>query len=239
MMIRRWMAIGLGVMTLLIGCGPKSTYFPLEKGRTWSYVMRYERPDGKTQEVMQIRTLGKADYADAKGASETAYVRRTSSGTDYYLSVKPDGVYRVAKRVVVQFDPVADAKPRLVMPMGKNLRIGYSWAMETQPMLIQWQGTFAEANGSVKPFDMTYQVAALDDTIDTPAGHFTHCIRIEGEGKITIYANPASGYQEVLINQREWYAPGVGLVRLERDEPLNMDIIKGGKAVMQLVDYSD
>jgi len=56
---------------------------------------------------------------------------------------------------------------------------------------------------------------------------------------MVFYADASAGYQEILINHSEWYAPGVGLVKLERDEPLDTSIMKGGKVTMVLSSFMD
>ncbi|MCQ8896637.1 hypothetical protein NQT62_09355 [Limnobacter humi] len=224
------------VLVGLSACQPSAGhYFPLDAGHEWHYRLDYKLADGERQQRLSIRTLGTTEVRMVGGQDVKASVRRTSDGTDYYIQDTDDGVYRVAKRLVVQYQGVTDPKPRLVLPKGKNLRKGYSWTVESQPMAIHWVPPFNEANGSLKPFDLVYTVAALDETVDTPAGRFEHCIKLEGEGKVTIYADASIGYQEVFISHEEWYAPGVGLVKLLRKEPLSAStIIKGGQVSMVL-----
>ncbi|MCU7946598.1 MAG: hypothetical protein KZQ72_08155, partial [Candidatus Thiodiazotropha sp. (ex Cardiolucina cf. quadrata)] len=42
--------------------------------------------------------------------------------------------------------------------------------------------------------------------------------------------------EEILINTTEWYAPGVGLVKLLREEPLDNDVFAGGHVLLELKD---
>ena len=55
----------------------------------------------------------------------------------------------------------------------------------------------------------------------------------------TVLADARIGASEVPITQTEWYAPGVGLVLLEREEKLDTLQIVGGKVRMQLLSFED
>ncbi|VWX37205.1 hypothetical protein [Limnobacter sp. 130] len=208
-------------------------YFPLDEGMQWHYQLDYVMPDGKNKKGLTIRTVGQSSFKTEDDEIK-GMVRRTSDGTDYFIQERADGFYRVGKRVIVQTKPQADKTARLILPKGRNLRVGYTWTQDTSPYVMHWMPPFIEANASIKPFDLVYEVASLDETVETPAGVFEKCIRLDGTGKMVFYADASAGYQEILINHSEWYAPGVGLVKLEREEPLNTSIMKGGKVTMAL-----
>ena len=213
-----------------------SDYFPLEEGMHWRYSLNYVKPDGKNNAQLEIRTMGESTFKTEEGEIEGA-IRRTSDGTDYLIQERDDGFYRVGKRVIVETRPQADKGARLILPKRRNLRVGYTWTLNTSPYVAHWMPPFIEANASIKPFDMVYEIASLDDTVETPAGVFQKCVRVDGMGKMVFYADASAGYQEILINHSEWYAPGVGLVKLEREEPLNTSIMKGGKVSMLLTGF--
>jgi hypothetical protein len=90
-------------------------------------------------------------------------------------------------------------------------------------------------NNPLKSFVMSYRIAAEDETVVVPAGKFEHCLLVEGMATLTLFADPLTGYQDVSIKTREWYAPGVGLVKLERTEPLDTRVYKGGSYLFELV----
>ena len=232
-MFRTTAAVALAMALSACSKAPGTDYFPLESGAQWHYQLDYVMPDGKRSATLGIRTLG-GDQFNTEDRTLKGMVRRTSDGTDYYIDEREDGFYRIAKRVVVETRPKADPEPRLVLPKGKNLRRGFAWTLKTDPYVMHWMPPFAEANASIKPFDMVYEIAALDDTVETPAGKFERCIRVEGNGTMVFYADASAGYQEVPITHAEWYAPGVGLIKVERSEPLDTMIMKGGKVSMQL-----
>lgn len=211
-----------------------SDYFPSSKGMEWNYTVSYEWPDSKKQEILRLTAIGEKPvyYPESKKISYP--VRQSGQGTDYYIEEKDDGYYRVAKRLVVELKPKPDPKPLLILPKGKNLRVGYTWSAVGNPYTVQWQPPFTEMNASIKPFDLLYEIAGLNETVETPAGKFEKCVKVEAFGRMTVYADPRTGYKEVEVIHREWYAPGVGLVKLEREEPVELNIIHGGKLNMVL-----
>jgi hypothetical protein len=211
------LALGLASCSKLGG----SEYFPLNEGMQWHYTLDYVMPDGKKKEELTIRAVGHGSFKNEEDEIQ-GMVRRTSDGTDYFVQERDDGFYRVGKRVIVQTKPQADKSARLILPKGKKLRVGHTWTLDTSPYVMHW----------MPPFN-------LDDTVETPVGVFEKCIRLEATGKMVFYADASAGYQEILINHSEWYAPGVGLVKLQRDEPLDTSIMKGGKVTMLLGSFNE
>lgn len=233
-----WAALVLGLAACSGGMG-SSDYFPTGKGRTWNYTLSYELPESKRQEQISLTAVGNKPvyYPESKKVSYP--VRQSAHGTDYYIEEKDDGYYRVAKRLVVELKPKPDPKPVLILPKGKNLRVGYTWSILGNPYTVQWQPPFTEMNASIKPFDLLYEVAGLNETVETPAGKFEKCVKLEAFGRMTVYADPRTGYKEVDVVHREWYAPGVGLVKLEREEPVELSVIQGGKLSMALTQFTE
>lgn len=228
------------LLAVLLGsaaCGKifgASDYFPTDKGLKWDYAIQYSWEEDKKLTHLSMSALGEGKVYLPNDKVATYPVRQSHTGTDYYIDEQDDGYYRVAKRLVVELKPKPDEKPLLILPKGKNLRKGYTWSQMGNPYTVQWKPPFTEMNASIKPFDMLYEIAALNDTVETPAGKFENCVRVEAYGRMVLYADPRTGYTEVDVAHREWYAPGVGLVKLERDEPVRLNAIEGGKISMVL-----
>ena len=60
----------------------------------------------------------------------------------------------------------------------------------------------------------------MDDTVSVAAGTFRHCLRVRSRG--SLFAGKTlqqfMGINDIDIDQTEWYAPGVGLVKTVRRE---------------------
>ncbi len=215
----------------LTGCSPEhSGYFPLERGPEWSYrvVTTTERGD-ISEDSLHIENLGRGRVNDTEH-----FIRRTSSGTDYLIREDATGIYRVAKRTIVQRRPRPDPEPRYVLKY--PLEPGTEWRATTHPYVIRRIHPYEDYHRSIK-FPMSYHIESLTATVSVPAGVFENCIEIMGEADLTMYVDPRIGWGELPVITREWYAPGVGLVKLERTEELDTGVFVGGTLVLELTRF--
>ena len=222
----------------LIGCSEKPDafdYFPLQKGLSWQYQYQLTTAVKQEQGIYTVTNLGTTEIGN-----ETVTVRRTNDGRDYYLSQKPDGIYRYASRTLFETHPVFDEPLRLVLPLPYTSDVDRRWSSSTTSYVIHMTGpsTISNANPN-RDFVMSYRVASRDETVTVPAGKFEHCLLVEGDATLTLFADPMTGYTDVPIRTREWYAPGVGLVKLERTEPLDSSVFKGGSYIFELIKFSN
>lgn len=222
-------------LPLLHACGKPAAddYFPLGEGLRWEYRVSVEQPHRSEIRPFSIENVGETTF---KGAA--VRIRRSSDGTDYYISHQDDGLYRIAKRTLVELAPQPDAPPRMVLPLPTAQSKGKTWSSVTMPYLIErvYEGGHNLYASGLR-FPMTYTVVGLDESVEVPAGSFSHCVLVEGQAELTLYADPRTGDSHIQVTTREWYAPGVGLVKLERDEPLDTDVYKGGKMTLELMKF--
>lgn len=227
---------------MISGCQqqPKADdYFPLNPGLSWSYQVttisgQFRGVERLTIENQQLET--RSDLGSDLTTTPIA-VRRTSDGTDYYLYRDNTGLYRAAKRTLIEKNPRLDTSPILVMPPLEEMRDGISWNVPTRPYLIHSTRSHVAWNRAMNPFDLTFELTSENERLELPGGTFEHCLKLEGRALIGLYADPKLGYQEVEVVQTEWYAPGVGLVKLVREEPLNLEMFTGGSKTIELVRF--
>ena len=222
-------------LVLLSGCqrGTQGLdYFPLNAGHRWTYTEITER-DGGSQERRQfeLETLDKTELPDGH-----AFHRRSDDGMHYWLRSDETGIYRVASRFELEEYFTPDSTRRYVLKY--PLQVGTSWQANTVPYLLQRQQEFPrEIRHTHKSVPMTYRIEALDEKVKTEAGVFEHCMRIAGEGMLKLYVDPIAGWKELPLQTREWYCPGVGLVKLTRDEHAQSTFLSGGTLTMELQDW--
>ncbi|MGQ0698043.1 MAG: hypothetical protein ACT4PZ_07345 [Panacagrimonas sp.] len=163
--------------------------------------------------------------------------RLASDGNEYWLAAGEASVQRVGVRSGIDFEPRMDTNPRTVMQLPPAA--GQWWEVETRPYILERAWPFRErfSLDESKRIELRMQVAALDDVVEVPAGKFEHCLRLEGEGLIHVLADARLGASPVPITHTEWYAPGVGLVKLLRTETLDTEQIVGGTVEMQLLEF--
>lgn len=225
------------LLMLLGGCSAKpdaGDYFPLDAGLAWDYRVTLELPQRTTTDTFRVESLGTTRLNDDEAAS----IRRTSNGTDYYIRRHEDGIFRYAKRTLVEIHPRLDASPRMILPLPVPAKPGKVWTAATTSYTLRRLQPYEEMTGKGSPFNMVYELSGLDETVTVPAGTFEHCLLVIGRAQMRLYSDARRGYSDVEITTQEWYAPGVGLVKLARSEPLDTDVFKGGTLTLELTAFS-
>lgn len=234
--VRRAAWWALGAVALAAGCGqqggPSAELFPLEPGHRWTYRQVTELEDGARDVVsLVLRTLPGEDYED-----RPAFRRRSDDGVLYWLRRDASGIYRVASRHELQPEPVKDAAPRYVLK--EPLAVGTEWQAPTVAYLLKrTQGYPPEVRNEGKPVAMRYAIEALHETVTVPAGRFERCVRVRGSGALKLFADGTAGWRDMPLTTLEWYCPGPGLVKLERDEPAKSPFLIGGRLTMELQEW--
>ncbi|MEJ2592862.1 MAG: hypothetical protein P8178_15970 [Candidatus Thiodiazotropha sp.] len=231
MCLRRTIPIALCVLLSTCAKSPApGDFFPLGSGLSWRYEVTRVFKSRIEHAAFSEVNLERVEYG-----GHQATVRRTGEDNHYYVTRRGDGIYRVAKRNVAQSAPHQDKEPRLILPLPP--RVGATWSNHSQPYALRRIHPYEDSLTRGVGFDMTYQLVANDDSVEVPAGRFEHCLRVEGSAQLSIYSDARRGYQEIPIRTTEWYAPGVGLVKLVREEPLDTDVFQGGTITLALSEF--
>lgn len=214
------------------GNGGHGGYFPLVPGSQWQYRVERTTMDG-------TRQLRYAISVSAPAANEPADMRSrvTLDGQRYVYRVTDDGTYRVGVQRRHGQHMAEDDQQQLVMPA--HPRVDQQWRESTPTAVLEssappWESLFRVQVA----VDMRYRIAAIDAEISTVAGEFKQCVLLEGEGQTEADLGNGVGQTSIKVASREWYAPGVGLVRMERNEQTNAKALSGGALVMELDRWS-
>ncbi len=206
-------------------------YFPLKKGLKWHYEITKDTPHYNKTEYLAIENIGKK-YIDGKDI----FIRRTSLGTDYYLLEQEGNVVRVAKRTAVELRPRFDEEVRYVL---KSPHLpGTSWTYAGRPYLLDRPFPTDYELQRIVNFPMTYKIISTGEEVQTKAGLFKNCLHIQGEATVDIGRILTITRDEVKFTTNEWYAPGVGLVKLTRIEDVDSKHAYGGAIKMDLVEFT-
>ena len=225
---------------LLAGCsGPPASvsYFPLEAGHRWVYdqasVLDNSGDNNPIDhEPLVLRTLGEVTL-DAGGR---AWQRRSDSGVNYWLRADDTGIYRVASKTDLDAEPTPDKVPRFVLKT--PLAVGTTWQASTTTYLMRRNAEFPpEIRHTHQPVLMAYRIEALGETVKTRAGDFKDCLRVQGQAVLRLFADPVNGFRDMPISTTEWYCKGVGLVKLQRDEPAKSTFLTGGVLTLELIEW--
>lgn len=225
---------------LLLGACDKPTHenelFPLARGKTWTYQIEtvYDEPDARTVKyTMEMKNLGSAELSDGS----TAWIRRSNMGHEYWLRNNNQTITRVAIKGPLKERAIMDEEETTVLP--HPLTVGATWTTTTVPYVLRRRNE--------KPADfrylpkyqnlpITFTVKELKVSLDTPAGHFDNCARVEGLLEILLWNDDAFAFKPNHLVQQEWYCPGIGLAQVERVEPTTTKLLQGGVMRMKLLD---
>ena len=229
-----WIAAAL----LATGCSkaPQGyAYFPLDVGARWEYDVASDIDSTLTHKTV----VASVDRMVENDAGDHIYVRRIDApaevGIEFWLRQDKNGIVRIAKRVDVEEQAKLDRDPRMVLKM--PLVQGATWMVPSEPFIIGPKTDLGLREVKMPKVLMTYNIEAIDDTVTVPAGTFKNCARAVGVGMMPLFVDAVQGFVNLTLTNREWYCKGVGLVKVERDEPLNSMLWSGGKITMALTDY--
>lgn len=237
---RAGLAVGLLLCGLLAaGCGRQRAgegWFPLEPGHAWTYEVTTAPEQGEPEtSTLTMRTLatGAPPGLEAEAWSGPVFHRRTEGGMDYWLQADDAGVWRVAAKTEVEADARRDAPKRWVLKA--PYLAGTQWQATTTSYLLERRAEFPrELRHGMREVTMTYEIDGTGVAVETPAGHFDGCLRVTGRATVRVYADPSAGWRDLPLTTTEWYCRGIGLVRLERDEPARSPFLVGGRLTMAL-----
>ncbi|MGE0861387.1 MAG: hypothetical protein AB7P42_19895 [Gammaproteobacteria bacterium] len=221
----------LALTALLGGCGQGSAeggYFPLQPGYSWQYRVLRTTMDGSRELRHALSVPERAPNAPAD-----LHVRATLDGQRTLYRDTEDGIYRVGIERRRGPRLPEDELQQLVLP--RDIEAAREWRGKSTTQLIESSAAPWESLFRVQvPVEMHYHVADRGAQVDTPAGRFTRCLRIDGAGDTRTDVGSGLGETTINVATREWYAPGVGLVRLERDETTSAKALAEGSMVMEL-----
>jgi hypothetical protein len=218
-------------------CGSKTDstdFFPLEQGRSWIYSVSTAPNDvafSLPNEKLEIRALGGTTLQ-----GKPAWRRRSGTGLEYWLQADESGVFRVASKSPLDLEPQPDREPRHVLK--KPYTVGTEWTATTTAYVLQRRNEVPRELRHLqryKSLPMKYRIEALNQPVKLPAGDFTGCMTVAGRADIRLYVEEVFAWREVPITTREWYCPGVGLVKVQRVEPSPSKFIVGGTMTLELL----
>jgi hypothetical protein len=218
---------------LMSGCTPSSDkdWLPLDVGLTHHYSVTQTSEEPVAPQHWTLKLL-RTEQRDGV----TEYIRHHSEGVAYHLVADAQGVRRVATQLDTDTEPQPDKEPRWVLkrPYG----VGTEWSTPTVPYLSNRRNEYPKELKNSHSALMTWRIEALDEEVQTAAGRFKPCMRVQGTAQLNLYTDPVNGFTDVPLISREWYCQGVGLVKFEREEKLASTFMLGGTLTAELSDWS-
>lgn len=193
-------------LLLIPACAPPDTsYFPTTPGYEWRYDINKKTPAmqyGITQKSI-VRNLPARTVDNV-----TYYPQLHANGKTYYFTRSGDGVSRST--------PGAE---KVWQVIGQPLRVGTEWSVVSRLHLFDLPQQPDGGWGILsRNLTLDYTISSLDEQVDTPAGRFHGCLRIDSAGFLDLPRRLMLGIRVIKVEQTRWYAPGVGLVKMTRKE---------------------
>jgi len=233
-------------------CSSKNPdYFPVGPGRYWQYAVTVTNMDvvkpGKTilmSEPAEQDGPYKVYPREVNQQSRLYYVKN-DEGVFLYQDKGSKGMQRCWKgrfscpRSELELQPVLareeKKEPFLNPVMLFPLEEGSHWQRHSRTGALEMViDPFRHLLRIEVPVTLDFVVESLDDAVTVKAGHFRHCLRIRGTGKGYFDADKTLGKAHITVEQTDWYAPGVGLVKTVRLEKTDNAILSHGEYVEEL-----
>ena len=211
-----------------------SDYYPLEAGRWWQYETATTILEETARQKFVVSNLGEATV----GGRDIAAQRVQAKHLRYYER-RPDGIFRVGKRSPSSPKLTPDDPPLMVVPAASTGPDTEPFPIPSGLRLIESK-TFARTDQLRPrrlPVALTGRVVERDAVVTVPAGRFVGCLVIEATGERFVPADRGNTTARVEVRQRDWFAPGVGLVRVERTERSDSPFLKAGRYLRELERY--
>ena len=199
-------------------------YFPLATGHSWEYL---ETLTIRDENHYRRRVITTQQPVRIKG--KTLFVQVAQGEQRRYFSSTDTGIFR-ERPGTQQTDLI------LPLPLDENKY----WTQISRLGVIESR-TFAKEDRILSrppPIKLEYSLISKDETVIVSAGRFTHCLKIKGEGTTIVRVDRGNGIAEVNVENFDWYAPGVGLVKTERTERSVSPFLKNGRYTLELLRFN-
>ncbi|HSR62600.1 MAG TPA: hypothetical protein VLN56_04260 [Gammaproteobacteria bacterium] len=220
------------VIVATTGCGPSGDrYFPLDEGRYWRYDMIYETMDGRFKGIYALEML----ETEEKEGREI-YIARTIDGELIFYTVDEQGVKRSGSEKTVDRNTTYSGEELYVFRY--PLKEGTEWESVTVSKALIKTGPPQKTEFHIRArVPVSVRIESMHDTVRVPAGTFRNCMRVVLSGDSFINAGNYVGRTIVKVKETNWYAPGVGLVKSERNETTTKKALDKGSITLELAEY--
>lgn len=223
---------GIALAALSVACGQgQVTYFPLRAGVKWHYDVAITTRDGLEKQRYFLANLGKKQLNEKK-----VFVRRSLEGTSLFYEETGSGIYylgQISERVPGR---VFNAGKQIVLPLPPRQHM--RWQAVTETRLLKKTGPPQSTEFRITAtVPLEAEIVSLSETVTVPAGTFKNCLEIAMSGSTMKDAGNYVGLTQVNVEETRWYAPGTGLVKMERLETTRSEALDRGSLLIELAGY--
>ena len=204
-------------------------YFPLESGIHWRYSVFYETMDGPTDSIFVIENL-----PVSRIDGNTVYTQKTLNDQYYIFTRDETGILFLGEKLAS--DSIDNKASEYVFRY--PLETGHKWEGASRTRVLMKTGPPQKTLYKIHvDIPVEFEVISTNETVTVPAGVFKNCLRIRTKGSGFYNAGNYIGKTIISIHDTSWYAPGVGLVKVIREEMTTSRALDLGTLVMELESY--
>jgi hypothetical protein len=209
----------------------ENSYFPLNKGYKWQYDVVLTTRDGVLKQKYILNNIGKAELDGA-----LVYLRQSLDGTALYYSASNEGIYYLGKLDSRSVQSQFNEDKYLVIP--EALFVGAEWEQTTITKLLKKTGPPQKTVFKIiAEIPLEVKIESMSETVNVVAGRFKNCMKITMSGFAFKDAGNYIGLTMVSVEQSNWYAPDVGLVKMERLETTQRKALDKGSISIELAEF--
>ena len=226
----------LFLLLINLGCSEdKNDFFPLKKGKFWSYDIEIlPNIEDKVFYKKNSFSLPKINLASDNKTSKVVHPILREDNSIYYYSKNHNGVYREALQLNGNSAVTYESEKKYVLKY--PIEVGNKWNSQSKTFLILRRYPYFDYRATTD-FKINYEIKSVNETIKVPAGKFKNCVKLEGKGNATFIGDREIGLIKISINTTEWYAPGVGLIKIVRNEETDSDLFGKSKMIQVLNNF--
>ena len=219
-------------LSFLFACGQSDNkYFPLGEGKYWSYQLTYQTMDGTFKGIYAVENLPIQKIDD-----QTYYVRQLLDGSFNYFQIDDKGLLLKGREKTVNLDTKYTDTIQYIFQF--PLQVGTAWEDTLLSKALIKTGPPQKTEFHiVAKVPVTAKIESMTDVVKVPAGTFENCMRVELSGNAFINAGNYVGMTIVHVNETNWYAPGVGLVKSVRKESTKHRTLDKGSIILELESF--
>lgn len=215
------------------GCGPGTPdYFPLDGPRTREFRLSVETADEHATHRQLLHHAGTV-HRDGR---EVGVFEHSAGGRQYYVRTA-EGVRWIATARAEDGAVTAQAGEPFVIR--EPVTVGMEWEVPSRLALAE--SVFHDNGERVRsrqtPVTLRHVIVGGGEEVTTPAGHFEGCLRVHATGRAIVRVNWGANFGTVEVDQTDWYAPGIGLVKSRRIETSDSPYLKPGESMLELARY--
>ncbi|MFL2555878.1 MAG: hypothetical protein ACJ0Q4_03370 [Gammaproteobacteria bacterium] len=208
-----------------------NSYFPLQNGLKWHYSVSLTTRDGLEKQKYILHNKGSSSIN-----GKLVYIRKSLDGTNLHYSITNEGIYYLGSSSNMLINPKFSSNQSLIIP--NPIALNKKWEQVTTTKLLKKTGPPQRTEFKIiAEVPLEIEIVSLDETVSVPAGKYDKCIKIVMTGSSYKDAGNYVGLTLVSVEQTNWYAPGIGLIKTERIEKTKSDALDKGTLSIELTRF--